>query len=292
MLTNRHLLQAFEAAGASGRTVYVSVPITSGRREIAILRELGIGSAEFRSRYPDRWRDEVVKPNESQALVFAEKVRAEAGGHLVVDPSRMSVVGWDQDDYNGFWVRLLENYAVRVVAATGWELSKGARGEVAAAVALGLPVVGIEGQTFSRADLEAADVAARTALQEEGWPQAEIEAYLAPMDYENPPRLEVGPASHAFEWLIEERAYQVRKFGVELDDQHTREGLGEDGWWWRQLTSYFHRARVLTCETPVGRQGLAKFVATACGLLESVIRVHGPLPPPGVPSGETGADAR
>ena len=290
MLTNRHLLQAFEAAGAAAGTIYVSVPITSGRREIAILRELGVGSQEFRSRYPERWRDEVIRPNESEALVVTDKVRADAGGLLVVDPSRMSVAGWDQDDYNGFWVRLLEQYAIRVVAAPGWEFSKGARGEIGAATALGVPVVDVEGRSLSRPDLEAADRSARTVLAQEGWDERHIDAYLSPMDYAHPPQLQVSPASQAFEWLVEERAYQVRKFGTSLDDEHTRDGLGEDGWWWRQLVNYYHRARVLGCETPVGRQALAKFVATACGLLESVIRVHGPLPPAGVPSGETGGD--
>ena len=292
MLTNRHLLQAFEAAGAAAGTIYLSVPITSGRREIAILQELGIGSREFRSKYPDRWRDEVIRPNEGEALMFADKVRADAAGLLVVDPSRMTVTGWDQDDYNGFWVRLLERYAVQVAAAPGWEFSKGARGEVGAAVALGLPVVDIDGRTLARADLEAADRRARTALIQDGWAEKEVDAYLTAMNYVDPPRLQVSPASRVFEWLVEERAYQVHKFGTALDDEHTRNGLGDEGWWWRQLMNYYHRAGVLGCDAPVGRQALAKFVATACGLLESVVRVYGPLPPAGVPSGETGGHAR
>lgn len=286
MLTNEHLLQAFEAAGAAGGVAYVSVPITSGLREIALLNELGVTSAQLRQQFRARWSREVVEPNETDALGYSERTRAANPGLLVIDPSRMSVRGWEQDDYNGFWVRLVQRHARRVVAAPGWEFSRGARGEVALGVALGCPVTDLEGVALTRAALELMDENAREKLAADGWSAAKIDAYVPALDFEAAPDLAPSAASHAFDWLAQERAYQVRKFGTELDDEHTQEGLGEDRWWWRQLTSYFHRSRVLTLETPVGRQALAKFVATGCGLLESAIRLHGPLPAPGVPSGE------
>lgn len=292
VLTNQHLLQAFEAAGANHGLVYLSVPITSGRLEIAILDELGLSSEEFHRQHPDRWRDEVIRPNEEQARIIAEKVRASSPGVLVVDPSRMAVAGWEQDDYNGLWMKLLEEYATQVVASPGWHLSRGARGEVGYAISLGLPVVDLDGNSLSRDRVEALDTAAREELMARGWASTRVAEYLPPLICDSVPRLGTSAASQAFDWLVRERAYQVRKFGTELDDQHTREGLDDDGWWWRQLTSYYHRARVLGLQTGVGRQALAKFAATACGLLESVVRVHGPLPPPGVPSGQvTGPDA-
>lgn len=286
MLTSEHLLQAFDAAGARGRLVYLSVPITSGRREIAILRRLGLAQEQFRRRHPDRWRSEVIEPNEEAALEHAERLRHALGNPLVVDPSRMVVAGWEQDDYNTFWTRLLAHYAVRLVAAPDWEYSRGARGEVAHAIALGLPVVDAEGATMKRADVDQLDSDARRKLLSDGWSVAAIGDYLPALDFSVPAKVETGAANQAFDWLVRERSYQVRKFGTDLDDKHTIEGLTEDGWWWRQLTSYYHRSKVLTLDTPVGRQALAKFVATACGLLESVVRTHGPLPLPGVPSGE------
>jgi hypothetical protein len=89
-----------------------------------------------------------------------------------------------------------------------------------------------------------------------------------------------------FNWLVRERNYQLAKFGTDRDDANTREsGLVEGGWWTNQLAMYYHRARVLELENIRGRQALAKFVATACGLLESVVRLHGPLPEAAVPSG-------
>lgn len=85
------------------------------------------------------------------------------------------------------------------------------------------------------------------------------------------------------QWLAIERGYTIEKFGVDLDNQHLREGFA---WWEQQFLNYFHRAQVLGLDTPGGRQAAAKFVATAVGMLEAVVREFGPLPKPGVPSGE------
>lgn len=283
MLTNQHLIQAFEAAGAERGLVYLGVPITSGRREIDLLRRLGVASAELRRCHADRWRKEVLEPNEEDAAICAAKARAVANGELIVDPSRMAVAGWEPDDYNRFWTSLLKKYATRIVAAPGWEFSKGARGEIGYAITVGLPVVNLDGEPLTVQELRAIDASARQALLDEGWADVEVDGHLPSMDCA--PRLERGAASQAFDWLVRERVYQVGKFGIEDDDEHTREGLGQDAWWSRQLSSYYHRPRILTLDTLVGRQALAKFAATACGLLESAIRVHGRLPEPGVPSG-------
>jgi hypothetical protein len=93
-------------------------------------------------------------------------------------------------------------------------------------------------------------------------------------------------AQEVFNWLIGERAYQLNKFGIAQDDLHTAEGINmNDSWWWNQMVMYIHRSAILGLETPNGRQALAKFVATACGMLESVVRTHGPLPTPAQSSG-------
>lgn len=290
MLTNTHLLQAFEALGASTGVLYMSVPITSGRREVALLDELGVSVEVLRSHHRDRWTREVLEANGEVARNLGDRLRADNPGRLVVNPAHMSVGGWAQDDYNAFWVTLMERYATSLAATPGWEFSRGARGEVGFAVALGRPVVDLSGSTLDIETLRAHDASARAELSGLGWSDCRIESYLPALDFEGKPAIEPSPQSKVFEWLIREREYQVRKFGIDLDDQHTREGLGEDGWWWRQLTTYYHRAGVLGLASPVGRQALAKYVATACGLLESVFRVHGTLPPPGVPSGELNGD--
>lgn len=102
------------------------------------------------------------------------------------------------------------------------------------------------------------------------------------------------PTEATFDWLQKERAYQVGKFGIELDDIHTKEGdgdqqteagVGKNSWWFNQITMYLQRAKVTGLDNPIGRQAAAKATATACGMLESVIRTYGDLPAPGVSSG-------
>ena len=66
---------------------------------------------------------------------------------------------------------------------------------------------------------------------------------------------------------------------------HTEDEIDIDeyvGW----VGSYMHRAVVLGLDTPSGRQALAKALKTLQGFTESAVRRYGPLPDPGVPSGE------
>lgn len=86
------------------------------------------------------------------------------------------------------------------------------------------------------------------------------------------------------EWLRKERQYTIQKFGLDADDEHTNIYVGD--WWEQQLNNYLYRARVLGIDSINGRQALAKFVATGVGMLEACVRKYGPLPIPGVTSGD------
>lgn len=293
MLTADHLLQAFEAAGAEGRLVYVSVPITSGRRELLLMKALGCTTSEqLRSQHRDRWRAEVLLPNEAEAAALVARVRRTSSpSAVVVDPSKMYVSGWEQDDYNGFWVRLVHRFAQRLIATPHWVFSKGARQEVSYAVSKKIEVSDVSNRPLLTEELLEHDEEARATLSKWGLSETVIGKYLPPLDFVHPPVPKPTAASSVFEWLVRERHYQLEKFGHGVDDAHTKEGLGEDSWWWQQLSSYYTRARVLGLDIPVGRQAIAKYAATACGLLESIVRVYGPLPPPGVPSGDLSGEA-
>lgn len=294
------LLQAFDVLGGDAEVAYLSTPITSGRRELRLLRRLGVGPEELRRAHRDAWRREVVRPNEDDAELHVEIARKRLAPQLVVNPARLRHESWTQEEYTDFWVDLLGDRASRVVLAPDWAYSRGARVEVGVALRLGIPMEDVPGRPVTAADVAAADRAARDELAADGWDAAAVDAYLPPLHVAAAAGHPAAPtaladgrpldraAAGAFTWLLGERSYQVRKFGTELDDRHTVDGLGEDAWWWRQLASYFHRARVLGLDNPVGRQALAKFTATAVGLLESAVRVHGELPPPGVPSGDLG----
>jgi hypothetical protein len=86
---------------------------------------------------------------------------------------------------------------------------------------------------------------------------------------------------HVLDWLEGEEVYARTKWTDEMEDAIKDEDEYTD---W--VNSYIHRAKVLGLETPAGRQALAKALKTMQGFVESTVRKHGPLPDPGVPSGE------
>ena len=284
-------LECFAAAGAERGLFYLSVPITTGRREFLLMREFGVDRATLRETYREKWLDRVVRANERDALLWTATFSEGVGlGHLVVNPGRLQRDAWTQEHYDELWTSLLRTYPAQVVATPDWAFSRGARVEVALARELGLRVLSLDGTVLTEADLAEQLHEADARLASWGFDAA---AVLPPLDLgaaperaahgERPP---VYDAMQVFSWLIRERNYQLHKFGVAQDDDHTRgDGLSQDGWWWRQLLNYYHRASVLGLDAANGRQALAKFTATACGLTESVIRVYGPLPEPGHPSG-------
>lgn len=284
-------LQAFRAAGAEAGLSYLSVPITTGRRELELLLEFRCRPDDLRTKHRERWLADVVRPNEADAEVLAEKVRTLLPQVLVVNPAHLHNPDWSQQEYARFWDNLVSTYATRLIAAPGWEFSRGARAEVRLALRLGLPILDLEGRALHAEDIGQLDKSAAAWMERAGFTQRDIEDYLEDIELGS----DVVPAedassnlaaSEVFAWLRAERSYQVAKFGIEADDAHTLQGIGEGSWWSQQLTNYYHRAGVVGFETPVGRQAIAKFVATGCGLLESVVRLHGHLPTAGVPSGQ------
>jgi hypothetical protein len=291
------MLQAYASAGADRGLFYLSTPITSGRREYELIARLGLHSrAELRATHAEAWRAEVVAPNERDAVLQADLFQeVVALGRLVVNPARVDRPGWSQDDYDALWRTLIKRFPVHLVATPGWAFSRGSRLEVQLALDLGVPVVDLQGEPADWDALAGQAAEADRTIEAEGWSaysdislpplQASTTARRAtPFDVEPTP--DEAFARQVFVWLVKERNYQLGKFGTALDDEHTSsDGLAPGGWWDRQLSMYFHRAKVLGLDLPNGRQALAKYVATACGLLESVVRVHGSLPAPGASSG-------
>jgi hypothetical protein len=116
-----------------------------------------------------------------------------------------------------------------------------------------------------------------------GWSPAEVDAYLPQLALRQPV-LSPSAQSQTFDWLIAERRFQVRQYGSEQDDGHLRDGgLAPSAWWSTQLDHYLEHARAGDLADVATRTELAKFTATAVGLLESAIRVYGPVPRPKKP---------
>lgn len=119
--------------------------------------------------------------------------------------------------------------------------------------------------------------------------------------------------AHLYLWIKGEEEYVAGKFDDQRDghDESLRvEGMGPEGFWFRQIVQYYDRARIFFEEAASirsscspheelsldekqkvrelemrGQQALAKGFMTAKGCVESSIRVFGPLPKPGLSSG-------
>lgn len=93
------------------------------------------------------------------------------------------------------------------------------------------------------------------------------------------------------QWLRDEHGdYADPKFDdireAEHDPHMKDEGVGKGSWWENQVFQYVGRADTLGLDNPLGRQALMKGLACYTGMIESMIRVYGDPPLPGVPSGE------
>ncbi len=89
-------------------------------------------------------------------------------------------------------------------------------------------------------------------------------------------------------WIQRERAYQIIKWGYgDEPPERLERGLNDGGWFWQTgVLNYTGRVRLFTLTNPLGRQALMKLITTLIHLAELAIVKYGPLPTPGVTSGE------
>ncbi|MGH9957030.1 MAG: hypothetical protein ACREBC_07855 [Pyrinomonadaceae bacterium] len=105
--------------------VYVSVPITSGRRLADWLTSRNL---EFDPSHPETYAEfqrEVLSPNYEHAQKTIGGLRKQFAA-VVVDPTALKDIdGWVQDDYRYLWGRVIELYTRTVVFIDGWQYSNG-----------------------------------------------------------------------------------------------------------------------------------------------------------------------
>lgn len=145
-------LAGFLSAVLADRSaVYVSAPITSGRRH----SEWHPAEAHRLSSAPaDYWqahRAHVVEPNRNHAKEVVARIRL-SERRPVIDPTAVpDIDGWTQDDYRLLWARVIERYAALVVFLDGWEYSNGCTYEFLVAQRLALPTATEAGRPLTLA---------------------------------------------------------------------------------------------------------------------------------------------
>jgi len=114
------------ASVIDGRTaVYLSAPITSGKRFADWQAQQNEAFNMAQSTSQDEHRREVIKANRTHAQSLARELRR-VWSRVLIDPTAVAdLPGWTQDDYRHLWARVIERYADTVVFIDGWQYSNG-----------------------------------------------------------------------------------------------------------------------------------------------------------------------
>lgn len=144
------LLNVLSTAVEGRGAVYMSAPITSGRRYSAW--RLRLGGQTPQPGNEEELRREVVEHNREHAARVAREIRSSCGATLI-DPTRLEdLPGWTQDDYRTFWALVVERFALKVLFIDDWQYSNGCSYEFLTARRCGVPTFDERERSLSLAD--------------------------------------------------------------------------------------------------------------------------------------------
>jgi hypothetical protein len=142
-------LVALMSAVPEHSAIYVSAPITSGRRLAEWRSTL---PAEFNHNHPDYWTQhtkEVVVPNTASAKPFVAALRAR-GGAVVIDPTALPhIPSWTQADYRALWGEVIRRFVGTIMFLDGWAHSAGCAYEYLVAYQSQIPAVDISNRPLT-----------------------------------------------------------------------------------------------------------------------------------------------
>lgn len=119
------LLNVLSSVVSDHSAVYVSTPITSGRRfaDWSSSRDLEVDLSQ-----PETYQEflrEVLEPNSRHARQIIRRLRSLLP-KVLIDPTALEdIEGWIQDDYRVLWARVIEQYTDTVYFLDGWQYSNG-----------------------------------------------------------------------------------------------------------------------------------------------------------------------
>lgn len=105
-------------------SVYVSVPLTTGRRYWEWYSKIGKAIEYNKSLFDSEFRKNVLDLNMIDADRHANLVRNERSS-LVINPARLMMGEWSREKYLCLWAKVIEKHCYSVVFCPGWEYSVG-----------------------------------------------------------------------------------------------------------------------------------------------------------------------
>lgn len=146
--SNEDLLSALKCAVGDLGAVYLSGPITTGRRFVDWFLDAGYLLEDNSDVYKHALQTAVIQPNESDILTIAESLRVKFP-IPVIEPASLKIISWDQKNYYQFWESVIKRYVARLIAIDGWQFSVGCAIEFQYAINCGIPVETVNGESLS-----------------------------------------------------------------------------------------------------------------------------------------------
>jgi hypothetical protein len=117
------ILEFLASVAGEQETVYMSAPITSGKRLLEFKQN---GSNSFtKSNYCEESSIQIISHNRLHAKTVAQKIRTKLDT-IIIDPTLVGDIDeWTQDDYRFLWGKVIEKYAKTVIYIDDWNYSNG-----------------------------------------------------------------------------------------------------------------------------------------------------------------------
>lgn len=129
--------------------IYVSAPITSGRRSAEWYRTLSQGVDLSNPEYASLKIEHVIKPNTDAVQPIITALR-EHEKQVVIDPTALiSPSGWTQGDFRFFWGAVVKRFASTVMFLDGWTYSAGCAYEYLVASECALRTIDVNRQDIT-----------------------------------------------------------------------------------------------------------------------------------------------
>jgi hypothetical protein len=141
------VLSVLDCVLHENEATYISIPITTGLRFLDWYKMEGkniVSSEEYHALH----YKQVIEQNISASADFVEHVR-NTRGNAVIEPTKLVVKDWTQNDYHNFWIRIINRFIKEAFFMTGWHLSKGCTLEFLTAKRKGIPVYDVDSRPIS-----------------------------------------------------------------------------------------------------------------------------------------------
>jgi hypothetical protein len=119
------MLEVLSSVVATRKAVYVSIPITSGRRYIEWYTQ-NQSKPNFKENGSHQdFVVNVIDYNRKQSKQIITNLKKFFSDILINPTTMIDIKGWEQNDYRDMWGRVIERYARTVVCTDGWNFSSG-----------------------------------------------------------------------------------------------------------------------------------------------------------------------